>query len=51
MNGRLVIAPITDKQGAGENSLQLNTSELEAGLYFYEVKIGNDSKRYKLMVD
>lgn len=51
MNGRLVITPITDKQGAGENSIQLNTSELISGLYFYEVKIGNDSKRYKLMVD
>lgn len=51
MNGRQVVGSVTDKQGAGDNSLQLNTSELEAGLYFYEVKIGNDSKRYKLMVN
>lgn len=51
MNGRQVVGSVTDKQGAGSNSLQLNTSELEAGLYFYEVKIGNDSKRYKLMVN
>jgi hypothetical protein len=51
MNGRQVVDTQTDKQVAGENSMQLNTSALESGLYFYEVKIGNDSKRYKLMVN
>lgn len=51
MNGRLVSEPVTDKQGAGDNSIRVNTSELNAGLYFYEVKIGNQSERYKLMVN
>ncbi|MFM9946061.1 MAG: T9SS type A sorting domain-containing protein [Bacteroidia bacterium] len=51
INGRQVTASVSDKQGAGENSLQINISQLEAGIYFYEVKIGNDSKRYKLMVN
>ena len=51
MNGRQVVDSKMDKQIAGENSIQLNTSELESGLYFYEVKVGNDSKRYKLMVN
>jgi len=51
INGRLVIAPISDKQSAGENNMKINTSDLVTGLYFYEVKIGNQSKRYKLMVN
>jgi hypothetical protein len=51
MNGRLVINPSTDKQSAGENSMNFDISTLNSGLYFYEVKIGNLSERYKLMVN
>ncbi len=51
MNGRQVVETITNKQSAGENTVQMNTSELNSGLYFYEVKIGVNTKRYKLMIN
>lgn len=51
MNGRQVVNSVSDKQGSGYNSMRLNTSSLNSGLYFYEVKVGNESKRFKLMIN
>lgn len=51
MSGRQVLESITDKQGAGANTMHFNTSELNAGMYFYEVRIGDQAERYKLMVN
>ena len=51
INGKNVLAPVSDKQNTGYNSLKLNVSELNSGIYFYELKVGNESKRYKIIIN
>ncbi|NUM31973.1 MAG: T9SS type A sorting domain-containing protein [Bacteroidetes bacterium] len=51
LNGKVVISTENDKQTAGSNSIKLNTSELQSGLYFYELKVGNESKRFKVLIN
>ncbi|MCC6720767.1 MAG: T9SS type A sorting domain-containing protein [Bacteroidia bacterium] len=50
INGKQVTETITDKQSTGANSLTLNTSDLNSGIYFYELKVGNESKRFKVVI-
>lgn len=50
INGKNVLTPVSDKQNTGHNSIRLNTSELNSGIYFYELKVGNESKRYKIII-